>query len=197
MKTLAKALARAIATVLVMPALLSFRLRAVVLGPDRALEGSTQAFALLPGLAGRYLRCAFLRRVLAECHPSAAVEFGTTFSDTGTRIEENVYIGPRCHIGLAHIERDVLIGAAVHVPSGGHLHGMEETDRPIREQARVKKLVRIGSGCWIGSGAIVMAAVGQRTVVGAGTVVTKPLPDFVVAAGVPARVMKTRTASGE
>jgi len=53
-------------------------------------------------------------------------------------------------------------------------------------------VVRIGAGAWIGSAAIVMADVGSDTVVGAGAVVTKPLPDGVMAAGVPARALRSR-----
>jgi acetyltransferase-like isoleucine patch superfamily enzyme len=54
--------------------------------------------------------------------------------------------------------------------------------------------VRIGEGAWIGSAAVVMADVGRHSVVGAGSVVTKPIPDGVVAAGVPARVIRQRSA---
>ena len=187
-----KAIARGLATLVVMPALLSFWLRARLIGRDRALEGSTQALALVPGLVGRYLRRAFLGRVLAVCHASAAIEFGTIFSASGARIDENVYIGPRCHIGLAHLERDVLLGAAVHVPSGPGTHGTADLSRPIREQPGTPALVRIGAGSWIGSAAVIMADVGRDVIVGAGAVVTRPLPGRVVAAGVPARVVRRR-----
>jgi acetyltransferase-like isoleucine patch superfamily enzyme len=44
----------------------------------------------------------------------------------------------------------------------------------------------------VGSAAIILADVGKHCVIGAGSVVTKPLPDYVVAAGVPARVIKSR-----
>jgi virginiamycin A acetyltransferase len=52
--------------------------------------------------------------------------------------------------------------------------------------------VRIGAGAWIGSAAIVLADVGSETIVAAGSVVTKALPDRVIAAGVPARVVRRR-----
>jgi acetyltransferase-like isoleucine patch superfamily enzyme len=52
--------------------------------------------------------------------------------------------------------------------------------------------VRIGAGSWIGSAAVVMADVGRDSVVGAGAVVTKPVPNRVVVAGVPARVVSSR-----
>ncbi len=94
-----------------------------MLGADRALEGSTQALAWLPGLLGVYLRRAFLCQALAHCDRSASVHFGTIFSQAGARLDANVYVGPRCHLGLVHLERDVLLAAGVHVPSGGDTHG--------------------------------------------------------------------------
>ncbi len=187
-----KSVARALATLAVAPCLASFYLRALAIGRDRALAGSTQALALVPGLLGQYLRRAFLGRTIAFCAPDATIEFGTLFSKAGVWIGPRAYIGPRCHLGLARIEQDVLLAAGVHVPSGGAIHGIADTTRPIREQEGRLRLVRIGEGCWIGSAAVVMADVGRHSIVGAGSVVTRPLPDFVVAAGVPARVLRPR-----
>jgi virginiamycin A acetyltransferase len=189
----AKACARALATIAVSPALLSYAIKAAVLGPNRALEGSSQTLSMIPGAVGQYLRCAFLRRVLESCHPTATVEFGVLFSQVGTRLDENVYIGPRCHIGLAHLEADVLLGAGVHVPSGAQTHGTADPDTPIRLQEGTRTLVRIGAGSWVGSGAIIMANVGPECIIGAGSVVTRDVPARVLAAGVPARVIRSRT----
>jgi acetyltransferase-like isoleucine patch superfamily enzyme len=187
-----KAAARGVATVCVLPWLLSYRCKAWVVGRDQALEGSSELLSLVPGLPGKYLRRAFLARVLAECHPTASIGFGVVFSKTGARVGPNVYLGPRCHIGLVTIERDALLAAGCHVSSGAHIHGHADLSRPIREQPGVLTMVRIGAGAWIGSAAIVMADVGSGTIVGAGAVVTKPLPDEVIAAGVPARVVRSR-----
>jgi acetyltransferase-like isoleucine patch superfamily enzyme len=192
LKPIVKTVARGVATVVIAPALCSFWIRARLIGGDRALEGSTQALGLVPGVVGQYLRRSFLARVLVGCHPSATIEFGTIFSRVGARLDENAYVGPRCHLGLVHIERDVLIAAGVHVPSGGQTHGIADTAVPIRNQSGTRKLVRVGAGSWIGSGAIVMADVGCNTVVGAGAVVTSPIPDAVIAGGVPARVLRAR-----
>jgi acetyltransferase-like isoleucine patch superfamily enzyme len=187
-----KAAARAFATVLVLPFLVSYGLKTLVVGRDRALEGSSETLGLVPGLLGKYLRRAFLARVLAECHPTASIGFGVLFSKAGARIGANVYVGPRCHIGLATVERDVLLAAGVHITSGAMTHGFDDLSRPIREQEGTPTMVRIGAGAWIGSAAVVMADVGRDTVVGAGAVVTKPLPAEVIAAGVPARVIRAR-----
>lgn len=185
-------MARLVATVVVLPLVGSFHLRSRLFGSNRALEGSSQFLAFLPGIAGRYLRVAFLRRVLAECHETAVVEYGTLFSQVETRIGENAYVGPGCHLGLTHIGRDALLAAGVHVPSGTRRHGISRLDVPIREQTGHVASVTIGEGTWIGSAAVVMADVGRHCVVGAGAVVTRPLPDFVIAVGVPAKVLRDR-----
>jgi len=160
-----KSAARALAFVAVLPSLASYFVKSSFMGRDRALEGSTQFLALMPGISGQYLRQAFLAQTLAGCAPTATVSFGTIFSKAGARLDERVYVGAGCALGLVH----------------------------IREQEGRAELVRIGAGSWIGSGAIVMADVGTNCVIGAGAVVTKPIPDAVVAAGVPAGVIRPRT----
>ncbi len=192
-----KAAARGVARVMVVPFCVSFTVRAWLLGRDQALMASTQTLALVPGLLGQYVRRAFLQYAIASCHKSVVVEWGTTVSRAGTRLDENAYIGPGCHLGLVHVEHDVLIGAGVHVPSGARTHGIGDVVVPIREQPGRERMIRIGAGAWVGSAAVVLADVGDNTVVGAGAVVTKPLPAAVVAAGVPARVLRTRLSSRE
>lgn len=180
------------ALVFVAPALLSYAIRATILGRDRAIHGSTQMLALIPGLPGEYLRRAFLSRTLAKCHHTATICFGTLFSQADARIDENVYVGPGCHLGLVHIERDVLLASCVHVPSGAQTHGTADPAVPMRDQKGERTLVRIGAGAWVGSAAVIMAEVGNNSVVGAGAVVTKPIPANVIAAGVPARIIRRR-----
>lgn len=191
MRDALKGIAHAMATLAILPLLVSFAIRASFLGRDRALEGSTQMLSLIPGITGQYLRRAFLARTLEGCAPSATVEFGAIFSRVGARLDDRTYVGPRCHLGLVHLEPDVLIAAGVHIPSGAHTHGTD-TAVPIRDQAGTRRLVRIGAGSWIGSNAVILADVGRHTIVGAGAVVTRPLPDGVIAAGVPARVVRQR-----
>jgi acetyltransferase-like isoleucine patch superfamily enzyme len=191
----AKAFVRFIALVAVSPVLVCYRINSLLVGPNRALESASQLLSLVPGIAGQYLRRAFLQRVLARCHSSTLVEFGTLFSQAGAILEENAYVGPRCQLGLVHLERDVLLAANVQIPSGGKTHYFDDATRPIREQGGERRMVTIGAGAWIGTGAIILADVGRGTIVAAGAVVTKPLPDHVIAAGVPARVIRSRFAA--
>jgi serine acetyltransferase len=188
-----KLLAHWVAVLVVSPSIMSWHVRSLVMGPDRAIEGSTQFWAIVPGLIGQYLRRAFLCHTLSSCARTATIEFGTLFSSASAAIGERAYIGPRCHLGWAVIEADVLVAAGVHIPSGARTHGMNDLSVAIRDQPSSKNPVRIGSGAWIGSAAVVMADVGKDAVVGAGAVVTKPIADRVIAGGVPARVLRERT----
>lgn len=192
MREAVKFAAHAAAWLVVTPSVISWQLRARVMGPDRAIEGSTQAWALVPGLIGQYLRRAFLSRTLKGCARTATIEFGTLFSSASATIGERAYVGPRCHLGWALIEDDALLAAGVHVPSGAKTHGIDDLTVAIRDQPTIKSPVRIGRGSWIGSAAVVMADVGHDAVIAAGAVVTRPIPDFTIAGGVPARVLRHR-----
>lgn len=181
-----------LATVVVLPMLVSFWIRARILGRDRAVQGSTQALASVPGIIGVCLRRAFLARVLPYCSHLATIEFGVLLSSADARIGHYAYIGPYSSIGNADIGDDVLIASGVQVPSGGHGHGFSDTNLAIRNQPAVKSRVRIGRNTWVGSNAVVMADVGVNCVIGAGAVVTRPIEDGAVAVGVPARVVRRR-----
>ena len=183
---------RALATAWVLPRYVVWWVMARVLGPDRALMSASQGLARIPGLRGRYQRVAFLRLVLDRCDPSACVEFGTVFSQCGARIGAHAYIGPYCQIGRADIGAETMLAAGVHVPSGPETHGTERLDVPMRLQPGTLRTVRIGRDCWIGSASVVMADVGEQSIVAAGAVVTQELPPRVVAGGVPARILKDR-----
>jgi virginiamycin A acetyltransferase len=189
-----KSVARAAAKLAVLPNIVSFRLWALAVGRDRAFESAAQTLSRVPGLRGQYLRRAFLAHAIEHCDPTAAICYGTLFSKIGAIIDANVYVGPGCHLGLVHLERNVLLADSVHVPSGGHTHGTENPDIPIREQPGRDTLVRIGAGTWVGSAAVILADVGSNCIIGAGSVVTRPIPNDVVAAGVPARVIRIRPA---
>jgi virginiamycin A acetyltransferase len=165
---------------------------AVLFGRDTALENWSELLGLLPGVTGNHIRRAFLGLTVDHCHPSASIGHGTLFSKAGVRIEEAVYVGPRCQIALAHLCRDAMLSPGVHITSGPHTHQIDDLNMPIRHQAETPLMVRIGAGCWIGSAAVVMADVGDGAVIGAGAVVTRPVPANAVAIGVPARLVRVR-----
>jgi acetyltransferase-like isoleucine patch superfamily enzyme len=181
-----------VAHIIAAPLVLWYWLWVPLLGRDRAMQGSTEFLSLFPGISGQYLRRAFLTWTIEACHPTATVCFGTTFSKAKARLGANVYVGPGCHLGMVDIEDDVLLAAGVHVTSGARTHGYDDPTRPIREQEGERRRVRIGARSWIGSAAVIMADVGADVIIGAGAVVTKPIPEGVIAAGVPAQIIKQR-----
>ena len=68
-------------------------------------------------------------------------------------------------------------------------HGVVEVERPIRQQGIYKRDVIVGSNVWIGYGACVLrgVSVGDNSIVGTNSVVTKDVPANAVVAGIPAR----------
>jgi virginiamycin A acetyltransferase len=192
MRDFLKGLANGLALVCVAPLLAWYGLLKPFLGRDRALEDVSQIGALIPGLAGQYLRRALFRRVLQACGRNTVIGFGVIFASADAQVGDRVYIGPYCTIGLAVIEDDVLIAAGAHVPSGARTHGIDGHGTAMRDQPGEPRCVRIGQGSWIGNAAVVMADVGCHCVIGAGAVVTRPIPDDMIAAGVPARILRRR-----
>jgi virginiamycin A acetyltransferase len=187
-----KVVARSIALVLVWPAMVSARLRGAAIGRDRAFQHSTEWLGLLPGLSGQYARRAFLQLSAAGCGPEVVIEHGTTFSSTAVRIDGNAYVGANCNIGWAHIATNAMVASDVHILSGARSHGIDRLDLPMRDQPGTPVQVSIGQGAWIGNRAVVMADVGRHAIVAAGAVVTRPVPDFAIVAGVPARIIRSR-----
>lgn len=108
-------------------------------------------------------------------------------------------IGSGCQVGhYSHIcatseiilEEEVLLADKVFISD--HLHGYEDINRPILKQALVQKnKVRIGKGSWIGENVCILGcSVGQQSVIGANSVVTKDIPAYCIAAGNPAKIIK-------
>jgi acetyltransferase-like isoleucine patch superfamily enzyme len=140
-----------------------------------------------------YLRRAFYRLVLPRCAPGSFIGFGTVFSHCTAEVGRDVYVGVYCCLGDVTLEDDVLIGSGVSIMNGTGQHGIERLDVPIREQPGSWPRVTIGRDSWVGDRAIVMADVGKQCVIGAGSVVTKAIPDYAIAVGTPAKVLRYRT----
>ncbi len=191
LKRILKRTARGIARLLVVPLYLSYRVRRVVVG-DQAFRSSSQQLSLLPGLWGDYLRGEFYRLTLADFGLDVQVAFGSVFSTPTASVGDHVYIGPHCVIGNAAIGADVLLGSNVQLLSGHGQHGMADVTRPMRLQPGHLARINIGEDTWIGNGSIVMAHIGRKCVVGAGSVVASDIPDLCVAAGNPARILRSR-----
>lgn len=197
MRQLAKSILSVCCGIIVLPAVLLFRLQAAVFGAERVFSGWAQLFSLLPGLSGVHLRHAFFRRSMKQCEPDVCISFGTIFSHPGVSIGRTAYVGHYCSIGDVTIEDDVLIASHVSIMNGCHQHGIERLDIPLREQSGRFERVTIGRDSWIGERATVAANVGRHCIIGAGSLVLSPVPDYGIAVGVPARVVRDRRQSAK
>jgi maltose O-acetyltransferase len=114
------------------------------------------------------------------------------FCDYGSNIElgERVFFNFNCvvlDVCLVRIGSFSLFGPAVQIYTPMHPLNAE-----LRRREEYGKPVEIGSDVWVGGGAIILPGVqiGSRTVIGAGSVVTRSIPDGVFAAGNPCRVIR-------
>ena len=191
-RKLAKSVLQLICMGIMLPSVLCYRLHAIVAGSDRAFSGWSQLLSLIPGLVGVHLRNAFFRLTMRDCAGDCHIGFGTIFSDADVSLGSGVYIGNYCSIGSVTIEKDVLIASHVSIMNGCHQHGTALLDVPIRDQVGRYEPVTIGQNSWLGERAIVAASVGRHCIVGAGSLVLHPVPDYCIAVGVPARILRDR-----
>lgn len=110
-----------------------------------------------------------------------------------------IVIGSRVRISFyAHIiaTHRIVIGDNVNIANSVYLsdniHGYEDVNTPPRDQPIIQKNdVVIGSDTWLGERVTVLGCkVGHHCVIGAHSVVTKDIPDYCVAVGAPARIIK-------
>lgn len=105
------------------------------------------------------------------------------------------YLGTGCclhgHAGL-EIGEDTLL--AQNVTTTPFSHKFEDPAVPIIKQGGHMRKLTIGRDCYIGMCTCVLYSgdIGDGSVIGAGSVVVKPIPEFSVAVGVPARIMRKR-----
>jgi len=152
-------------------------------------EFFAQSYAFVPGLVGDYLRAAFYKLTLGNCPIDFRIQFGSFFAHPQAIVGRHVYIGAYCVLGLVEIGERTQIASAVQVLSGSHQHLRDLSGRIWDPGYRAFERVTIGADCWIGAAAIIMASIGDRSTIGAGSVVVRAIPGDSVAVGSPARVV--------
>ncbi len=156
-----------------------------------------QAYALFSelnrmGKADQKKREEILKKLFGHCGDNVWIE-SPFYCDYGYQISlgDNVFINFNCTIldGMpVIIGNNVLIGPNVQIYSATH-----PIDWQIRAQGLENaKPISIGHHVWIGGGVVICpgSSIGDRTTIGAGSVVTKSIPSDVIAAGNPCKVIK-------
>lgn len=138
------------------------------------------------------LRTEILRRMLAECGEGCYIE-PPFYANWGCNLHVGKNFYANFHLTVVDdtdifIGDSVMIGPNVTIATAGHPIAPE-----LREQVyQFNQPVRIGSRVWIGAGVVILpgVSVGDDSVIGAGSVVTKDIPAGVIAVGNPCRVLR-------
>jgi acetyltransferase-like isoleucine patch superfamily enzyme len=174
-------------------------------------------------LLGRYLRRRLLTRAGWRWRTDGMLFLGRRLEiqiarGAEVRFGRFVWIGDgskiRCHEGEVEIGEKTVMGQGCTISAYRRVrigrecviadramfidfdHGVVEVERPIRQQGIYMRDVEVGSNVWIGYGACVLRGVrvGDNSIVGTNSVVTKDVPANAVVAGIPARVIRMREA---
>ncbi|MBN1972687.1 MAG: hypothetical protein JW787_03555 [Sedimentisphaerales bacterium] len=160
----------------------------------------------LPASDGRFfkfirpVRRCITRKLFKRAGKNINIEKGAYFGD-GSQIEisDNSGIGINCRVcGNVTIGNNVMMGPDVIILT--RKHEFEKTDIPMIEQGRAPEMpVTIGDDVWIGTRSIILpgVSIGTGAIIGAGSIVTKDVPDYAIACGNPAQVKKYRKDKNE
>ena len=144
-------------------------------------------------LFAKKLRAFWASKIATKCGKNVNIERNAVFGPQ-LEIGDNSGVGINCEVyGPVKIGQNVMMGPEVVIYTSGHRH--DRTDIPMVAQGRDEiKEVSIGNDGWIGRRVMIMPGVkiGDGCIIGAGAVVTKDIPDYSIAAGVPAKVLKSR-----
>ena len=123
-------------------------------------------------------------------------------STASIRYGQNIIMGNNSHINLnccvwasenakIYLGDNLLMGPGVKIFSANHSTKLGE---PMTFQPRREKDIHIGNDVWLGSNVVVLAGVtiGEGSVIAAGAVVTKDVPPYSIAGGIPAKVIAER-----
>ena len=161
-------------------------------------------------LARHAARGGFFIRLPVEGEVLEALEEGRLKIGEGTLLEPGCWLtlAPQARIEIGagcFLNRNTMLAAYERIAIGDHTmfangcfvgdadHRYADPDTPITWQGFTSKgPVEIGSNCWFGVNCVVTSGVsiGDRCVIGANSVVTTSLPSGVIAAGVPAKVIR-------
>jgi maltose O-acetyltransferase len=144
-------------------------------------------------LSSRYIRAFCGKLILSKCGQNVNIERGATFSS-------KVELGNNSGIGInASIAGKTIIGD--HVMMGpdcaiyNRNHDFTRLDIPMNEQGySEEKIVVIGDDVWIGGRVTILPGIriGKGSIIAAGAVVVKDVPDYAVVGGNPSRILKYR-----
>jgi maltose O-acetyltransferase len=133
------------------------------------------------------------------------VSFYLKESGGNLRVKSGAEISPKCSVGKSSelgtrcmiqggvtMGQDIIMGPDVKIYSRNHNY--DRLDMPIGQQGKTVLKTSIGDDVWFGANVVVTAGctIGSHSILAAGAVVTKDIPPYSIAGGVPAKVIKSR-----
>jgi virginiamycin A acetyltransferase len=163
-----------------------------LIGSPFFFEIFSEGLSIIPGRPGKYVRTCFYHQTLNESHLDTEYCFGCIINKLETSIGRRCGIGVLTTVGYCRIGDDSVIANGVSLLSGRKQHNFDDPSKAIFSRNEDFSELSIGRNVFVGEGAVVMADIGDCTIVGAGSVVVKELPAYTIAVGNPARVVKER-----
>lgn len=139
-----------------------------------------------------YLRNVLVRNYLSVCGKGLRVKSGAEISPRA-KVGHNTELGTRCIV-----QSDVTLGSYIIMGPDVKIycrnHRYEDIHTPMGLQGKITKPTKLGDDIWIGSNVVIVAGinVGDHTIIAAGSIVTKNIPDYAIVGGNPARIIKYR-----
>lgn len=180
-----RTIANTAAWIAVQPCVLSYHVWRKLIGCERALSAVSERSGHWPGLWGVTRRRALYGCLIGSVGRGVHFGYQTLLSKPQATLGDRVYLGRFCTVGWVQIGEDTRIADGVQLLSGAHHHGSSNTGIEIDRVDH--RPIRIGRRVWIGANAVIMADVADDAIVGAGAVVTRPVPAGQTVVGVPAR----------
>ena len=153
----------------------------------------------LPSSAGSYgdvyrrIRYYFAKRFVENCGNDVNFETNSGFNPE-LSIGDNSGVGVNCRLsGRIVIGKDVMMGPNCIMRTYSHAH--DRLDIPMNQQGfEPERIMHIGDDVWIGTNVIILPGVniGSHCIIGAGSVVTKDVPDYAIVGGAPAKIIRMR-----
>lgn len=164
-------------------------------GSVSAFRAFGEAYSLVPGLLGKYVRAAYYHITLKRCPMNLNMGIFSKFNHPESEVGDGVMIGAYCSIGLVTLKDHSACAERTSILSSSPQHNFTDPGRLVLSESNPPSRVTIGYDSHVGAACVVLADVGEKCLIGPGSVVVNEIGDHSVAVGNPARTVKHRAAA--